>query len=107
MKQRWVYGASFPVNGSKNRSVEIKAIQETDGTWTAHVAQTAQGVTMKRTLFGGFESLFQALRTGNAIGLAIAEEGRYQNSRRKAPSIHQSPTNSIPDVHQTYDQQEA
>ena len=90
MKQKWVYGASFPVNGSNNRSVEIKALQEADGTWTAYIGQIVNGVTMKRTHFGGFESLIQALRTANEIGLALAEQQYGGNIQRKAPPIPQA-----------------
>jgi hypothetical protein len=84
-KQRWVYGASFPVNGSPDSSVETQAIQETNHTWTAQVAQRTHGVTVKSTLFGGFGSLFEALRTANAIGLAIATGKRPGKTQRKAP----------------------
>jgi hypothetical protein len=89
MRQKWVYGALFPVNGSKNSSVEIKAIQEMDGTWTARVAQVVNGVTAKATLFGGFASLFEALRTANQIGLGMAEQQHGGNHRRIAPPTPQ------------------
>ncbi len=74
MRQKWIYGATFPVYGSKNSRVETRAIQETDCTWTAQVVQTVNGETVKSTLFGGFDTLFQALRTANEIALALADE---------------------------------
>jgi hypothetical protein len=90
MKRRWVSGASFPINGSKNSRVETKAIQESDGTWTAHVGQTVKGTIVNGALLFGFATLFKALRRANEVALALAEEKSYERSQNETSSANQS-----------------